>query len=96
MHLLCLYFCHVDDGPVRIEYAKSDGTPFHSGFLDLTAPPYSIRDYYTATGQVFFVPKTTGLHRFYGCGDDNLKIYVSTDQSPDNKIKVVDKNQPCS
>ena len=78
---------------MRIEYKESIfGGHIHSGFLDLTAPPYSISDWYIATGIVFFVPKTTGIHKFFGCGDDKVEIYLSTDQSPGKKEKIVDNS----
>jgi len=51
----------------------------------LTAPVPDVMNSYGAQIVGYFYPQTSGLHTFYICSDDNSQLYLSTDETPENK-----------
>ena len=82
-------YSHIkDDGPVKVEYRSSGyGPVIHSGYLDLMAPPVNIDYNYVVTCKAYLVPPSTGSYKLAGCADDLVKIYLSTDELPANKVQ---------
>ena len=78
---------------MKVEYS---GSFSHTGRLDLMATAANIADQYSVTLKVYIVPPVTGVYYFYGCINNEGKIWLSSNESPDNKVLIIDVNEWCS
>ena len=78
---------------MKVEFS---GSLSHTGYLDLMATPTYIADYYSVNLKVYIVPSVTGAYYFYGCFNNEGKVWLSSDESPDNKVLIIDVNEWCS
>jgi len=66
---------------------QPDSKSIISDFFDA---PINVAENYGQRMYAWFSPSVTGFYKFAVAGDDNTQLFISTDESPENVVKVAE------
>lgn len=70
--------------------ARFPDSPGEYGIVDNLDSHWDIGDQYGARFWSLFKPPETGTYQFQVAGDDECRLYLSTDELASNKVQIVD------
>jgi hypothetical protein len=83
--LLVDYYTDIvtDDSPIELPNRTATGT-----YLTTGAIANNLGDQYIRRARGFLKPSESGNYQFFIAGDDNVDVYLSTDENPANKQRI--------
>ena len=87
-------FKHIEGTRLADLYAspKYPNQPDADGAINAFEVPRNVADNYGLRLTGFLVPPATGQYVFYLCSDDSSELFLSTDESPENKRSIARLN----
>ncbi|XP_066935803.1 uncharacterized protein [Clytia hemisphaerica] len=74
---------------IHTELETTTLTPTRTGRYDHFQSFQSLGDHYGIILQTYFIPPSDGTYRFILTSDDDSSLYISTDDQPSNKYRII-------
>uniref|UniRef100_A0A7M5X278 PA14 domain-containing protein n=2 Tax=Clytia hemisphaerica TaxID=252671 RepID=A0A7M5X278_9CNID len=74
---------------IHTELETTTVTPTRTGRYDHFQSFQSLGDHYGIILQTYFIPPSDGTYRFILTSDDDSSLYISTDDQPSNKYRII-------
>ncbi|MFD2067143.1 PA14 domain-containing protein [Pontibacter silvestris] len=72
----------------EVSASNFNGSPSSSNMLTSFEAESNKRDFYAARISGYICPPQTGDYTFWVAGDNNAELWLSTDDNPNNKVKI--------